>query len=198
MPHVVIRLYTESGDLIRKIRENEAEVREIMLGVPGLRTYGLADTGTGAFSITTCEDKAGCDESTRRAGEWIRTNMPGAKIAPPRVIEGEGVFRILARVDESQPHIVLRLFSEPPPESIKNSEVEIRKLLSGVPGFRMHSVTDTGTGGINVILGDDKASTDECVRRMRDFSQKLGVAPTNPEVVEAEGVLRISTESVPV
>jgi hypothetical protein len=47
-------------------------------------------------SITACDDKAGCDESSRRAAEWVRTNLPNAKIAPPQVIEGEGVLRFTA------------------------------------------------------------------------------------------------------
>jgi len=96
MPHVVLRLYRESGDLISKIKASEAEIRELLTSVPGFRSYGIVDTGGGAFSITTCEDKAGTDESSRRAAEWIRSNMPGVNIAPPQIVEGEGVLRFPA------------------------------------------------------------------------------------------------------
>jgi hypothetical protein len=85
-----------AADLVSKIQESEAEVRELLSSVPGFRSYGFVDTGRGAFSVTTCEDKEGTDESSRRAAEWIRTNMPGVKIAPPQIIEGEGVLRFVA------------------------------------------------------------------------------------------------------
>jgi hypothetical protein len=44
----------------------------------------------GAFSLTVCEDKAGCDESVRIAGDWVRANVSG-DIAAPSVLEGETV-----------------------------------------------------------------------------------------------------------
>ena len=159
MPHLVVRLYPESGDLISKIRERESEVREIMGGVPGLVTYGLAETAGGAFSITVCEDQAGTDESTRRAAAWIKANMPDAQIAPPRVLEGEGVWVVQGQVDESQPHLVMRLFSQPPPDMVRQAEADVRGLLADVPGFRLCSVTDCGSSGMNLLVCDDKTGT---------------------------------------
>jgi len=97
MVHVGLRLYTEAGELIGKIRDSEAEVRELLGSIPGFRAYGIVDTvGGGAISSTACDDKAGCDESSRRAAEWVKTNLPNAKIARPQVIEGEGVIRFTA------------------------------------------------------------------------------------------------------
>ena len=198
MVHVVLRLYTDASELVDKIRDSEAEVRALLGSIPGFRTYAISDsTGGGAVSITACDDKAGCDESSRRAAQWVRTNLPNAKIAQPRVIGGEGIFRILARVAKDQPHVVVRLFSEPVPARIRESEADIRELMSGVPGFRMYSVIDTGTGGVSIIVGDDKASTDELGRRMRDWVQaKVGEAPRNPQVIEGEGVFRFTSEDV--
>jgi hypothetical protein len=200
MPHIVVRIYAESGDLISKVLENVAEVRKIMLGVPGLITWGIADTGSGALSLTTCEDKAGCDESNVRAREWIKTNMPDAKIAPPRVVEGEVLYRIQNRVAEDHPQVVVRLFSDPVPERVKGGGDEIRELLIRVPGFRAAIAADTGAGGISILIADDKASADavsEAVRNLLVNTWGLGPAPHPPEVIEATGMLRVSSEAVP-
>lgn len=39
--------------------------------------------------MTICEDKAGTDESVRRAAEWVRANLSGASISPPEISEGD-------------------------------------------------------------------------------------------------------------
>jgi len=171
-----------------------------MLGVPGLITWGLADTGSGALSLTTCEDKASCDESSARAAAWIKTNMPDAKISPPRIVEGEVLYRIQHRVAQDHPHLVVRLFSDPVPERVKSGGDEIRELLTGVPGFRTAIGADTGSGGISILIADDKASADavsEATRNLLVNTWGLGPAPHPPEVIEATGMLRVSSEAVP-
>ncbi len=40
--------------------------------------------------MTVCQDKAGTDESSRRAAEWVRENM-NVTIDPPTVSEGSTV-----------------------------------------------------------------------------------------------------------
>jgi hypothetical protein len=197
MPHVVLRLYTDASELIAKIRDSEAEVRELVGSIPGFRAYGIVDTvGGGALSTTACDDKAGCDESSRRAAEWVRTNLPNTKIAPPRVIEGEGVWRIEARVAKEPPHVEVRLFSEPPPTWVREGEAEIRGVVQDVPGFRACSVIDTGTGGVGILTCDDKASTDECNRRISDLVASKGGAANPPEVIEGDGVFRFTAADV--
>src|SRR5262245_4315771 len=97
MPHAVVRLYTDSGELVSKIKEREADVRQLLSSIPGFVFWGIADTGTGAFTFTACEDKAGTDESVVRAARWIKANLPDANIAPPRIIEGETALQIVVR-----------------------------------------------------------------------------------------------------
>ena len=87
----VVRRYTGASALVDAMVQQEQSVRELISTVPGFRAYYAARTGTGggAMTVTVCEDKAGTDESTRRAGEWVRANVAGAAIAPPEVTEGE-------------------------------------------------------------------------------------------------------------
>jgi hypothetical protein len=42
--------------------------------------------------VTVCEDKAGTDESSRRAAEWVKENF-GATTDPPAITEGDAVLQ---------------------------------------------------------------------------------------------------------
>lgn len=46
----------------------------------------------GGFSVTVCNDKAGCDESNEKAKDWIAKNAPGIGVGVPKVSEGSNVF----------------------------------------------------------------------------------------------------------
>jgi len=201
MPYAVVRIYTDSGPLVGKITESEAEVRDIMNEVPGFRTYSFLDTGTGAVSVTVCESKAGTDDSIQRAAEWIKANLPDAKIAPPQIHEGEMLWRFQGDGFDTaaRPHVVLRVFNAPPPPGIRDKQAEIRELMTAVDGFRAYTVIDTEAGGVTVIAAKDKAATDEIAARMRAFvtEQFPGFPGRNPEVIEADGVFRFEAAGAP-
>ena len=42
------------------------------------------------MTVTVCEDKAGTDESSRRAAEWVKENV-SATADPPAISEGDTV-----------------------------------------------------------------------------------------------------------
>jgi hypothetical protein len=205
MPHVVVRLYTDSGPLAGKIRESEAEVREIMFGVPGFRAYSFVDTGSGALSITACDDKAGTDASVQRAAEWIKANLPDAKIAAPRIIEGEGMFRIEGKSDGPKPRVVVTIFHGPPPEGARESESDLREALSGVAGFRAYSAIHCGPKGVTVLVCDDQASIEACTPAILEIYQtmfpetdaKVRSGEYPAEVIAGDGAFRFTAQSVP-
>jgi hypothetical protein len=89
--YVVVRRYTGASALVDAMTQRQQEVRELISTVPGFRSYYAARTGGGGgvATVTVCDDKAGTDESTRRAGEWVRANVAGGSITPPEVNEGE-------------------------------------------------------------------------------------------------------------
>ena len=89
--YVVIRRYTGASALVDAMVQREPEIRALITTVPGFRAYYAARTGDGGAvaTVTVCDTKAGTDESTRRAGEWVRANLSGAAITPPEVTEGE-------------------------------------------------------------------------------------------------------------
>ena len=198
MPHAVLRLYTDSGELVSKLKKNEAEVRELLSSIPGFLFYGIADTGTGAFTFTSCEDKAGTDESIARAASWIKANMPDANIAPPRIIEGETALRIVARpAAATGAHIFLRRFGAEPLALLRNNEAKIRELMTSVASFSTYIVLDTGSGGVSLTVADNKAGTDEVASHMVPWiqSQLPGVNPV--ETIEGDDALHFGSHGVP-
>ena len=42
------------------------------------------------MTVTVCDDKAGTDESSRRAAEWVKENFTGTA-QPPAMTEGDTV-----------------------------------------------------------------------------------------------------------
>jgi hypothetical protein len=54
---------------------------------PGFIAYYWLDTGDGGVSFTIFEDKAGADEATRRAADYVRSHLQPL-IGEPETTEG--------------------------------------------------------------------------------------------------------------
>ena len=88
--YAVVRRYAEGSALADALVQHQAEVTALLKGVPGFQTYHALRSADGAVAtITVCDDKAGTDESIRRAAAWVRDNLAGASISPPEISEGE-------------------------------------------------------------------------------------------------------------
>jgi hypothetical protein len=87
--HAVIRNYAGAPNLVSELTKRAAEVESIINTVPGFISYYLLKTNDGMVSVTVCESAKGCDESSRRASDWLRQNLPNLKIAAPQIISGE-------------------------------------------------------------------------------------------------------------
>jgi hypothetical protein len=87
--YVVIRSYSGQGasDLFDLIEQRRDEVKDIITGVPGFVSYAAFRSGDGGTTVTLCQDKAGTDESSRRAAEWVKQNAT-ASVGPPAIAEG--------------------------------------------------------------------------------------------------------------
>jgi hypothetical protein len=88
--HAVIRNYSGKGakELFDVIEKNKAEVEKVIRPVKGFVSYSIARTADGGFSVTVCQDKAGTEESTRAARDWIAKNAGNTGAAAPTVSEG--------------------------------------------------------------------------------------------------------------
>jgi hypothetical protein len=96
--HAVIRTYSGSGasDLFDRLEERKSDVDRLMRSIQGFIAYDLVRTDSGGASITVCRDKAGTDESARRAKQWIATNASDIRAEEPAVAEGPVIVHVEA------------------------------------------------------------------------------------------------------
>lgn len=92
----VVRHYKGSSKLIDELVDRRSDVEELISGVPGFVAYYLIKTADGGASISVFNDKAGTDESTKRAAAYIKENLEGVAAGPPEIIEGEAVLHFKA------------------------------------------------------------------------------------------------------
>ncbi|HJW72495.1 MAG TPA: hypothetical protein VJ486_06520 [Geothrix sp.] len=91
--HTVIRTYRNHPALADELAKHSPAIEAELGSVSGFVSYELIKTPQGAVAITVCEDARGCDESTRRAGDWLSRNLPTLNIPTPEVYSGKVIFR---------------------------------------------------------------------------------------------------------
>ena len=92
--YAVVRTYSGQGasELFDLLEQREEDVKALITGVPGFVNYAAVRSGDGGVTVTVCEDKAGTDESSRRAAEWVKENVSGTT-DPPAITEGDTVLQ---------------------------------------------------------------------------------------------------------
>ncbi|MBI3298958.1 MAG: hypothetical protein HYZ75_12380 [Elusimicrobia bacterium] len=87
----VVRTYSGEGakELFAVLEKNATEVQILMRSVNGFVGYTLARTDTGGFSVTICLNKAGIEESLRKAKEWVAQNAGHLNVEEPQVLSGK-------------------------------------------------------------------------------------------------------------
>jgi hypothetical protein len=87
---MVIRTYSGKGanELFDVLEKHTADVEDLLRSVKGFVGYTLARSSDGGCSVTICEDKAGIDESVRKAKDWIAKNAESTGAAAPKLSEG--------------------------------------------------------------------------------------------------------------
>jgi hypothetical protein len=86
--YATARHYKNAAALANAMSSKKDDVRKLIGGVPGFVNYYATRDGDTVTSVSIYNDKAGCDESTRVAGGWVRENvkpLPGA----PEITGGE-------------------------------------------------------------------------------------------------------------
>ena len=71
-------------------RQLKAGLAPILQQVPGFISYDTFQAGDGvAVSVSTFESRAGAEESTRKAAEWVTQHLSTLLPRPPQVTAGE-------------------------------------------------------------------------------------------------------------
>lgn len=86
--YATIRRYTNAGALGDAMGSMSDDVKNQISAVSGFVNYYAARDGDTITSVSVCDDKAGCDESTRIAAAWVRDHvnpLPGT----PEISDGE-------------------------------------------------------------------------------------------------------------
>jgi hypothetical protein len=91
--HTVIRNYNGQPKLADELKKRSKDVEQVVGAVPGFIAYYLVKTSNGMLSVTVCEDKRGCDETSMRAADYLRNEMPELKVGAPEILEGDLLFR---------------------------------------------------------------------------------------------------------
>jgi heme-degrading monooxygenase HmoA len=90
--YAVVRRYARAEGLGEALLARQAEVTQLLSSVPGFKAYYAVRTSDGSMAtFTVCNDRSGTEESTRRAGEWVRANLSTAPISAPEITEGETI-----------------------------------------------------------------------------------------------------------
>jgi len=90
--YAVVRTYSGQGarELLSLLEQRQADVEDLIGGVPGFVSYAAVRSRDGGVTITVCEEKAGTDESSRRAAAWVVENV-SVPVDPPVISEGDAV-----------------------------------------------------------------------------------------------------------
>ncbi len=92
--YAVVRSYSGQGasELFDLLGQREDDVKSLISGVPGFVSYAAFRSGDGGMTVTICQDKAGTDESSRRAADWVKENVSTTG-NPPVITEGSTVLQ---------------------------------------------------------------------------------------------------------
>ena len=94
--HGTVRYYAGPGgkELFDVLAAHKSDIENLIEGVPGFVSYVLIQSNDGGCSVTVCNDKAGCDESTRLAAQFIRENAGNITAPAAMVSEGDVLVRM--------------------------------------------------------------------------------------------------------
>jgi hypothetical protein len=86
--YATVRHYESGKGLTDAMAAAPHEVNDAISAIPGFITYLATRNGESMTSITICENKEACEESTRVAREWVKERVK-TPISAPVVSEGE-------------------------------------------------------------------------------------------------------------
>jgi hypothetical protein len=90
--YAAIRSYSGRGasELFDALSERHEDVKALNGTVPGFVSYQAFRHDGGGQTITVAQDKAGTDESSRRAADWVKAHID-VTVDPPTVTEGSTI-----------------------------------------------------------------------------------------------------------
>ena len=92
--YATVRHY-QNTTLADELAARRNDVEAVISPVQGLRGYYLMRTDDGCMTITVCDDRAGVEESSRRAAEYLRDHAGDfSGDTTPMISSGEVLIQI--------------------------------------------------------------------------------------------------------
>jgi hypothetical protein len=193
----------------------EAGYVPLLREVPGFVAYiGVADpASTASAFITICADKAGTDESTRLAGQWLTDNGYDYFEGDPVVLEGPigiaaGNLPTVTTTaatptgtDGAAPYLVIRsrrIKADSSPDDLLNLiRTGFVPIVTTVPGFTAYlaSVNAETRDQFAITIGEDQAAVEESTKRAAEWGQQGASAMVEGDPVVLQGVIAIAVQA---
>ena len=87
--YAIVRRYTGAEGLIDTLARRQDEVRQLIGSVVGFVSYQAIRSGDQLITVSVCHDRQGAEETTRRAAEWVRQQVPVDQVRVPEVVVGD-------------------------------------------------------------------------------------------------------------
>lgn len=87
--YAIVRRYTGADGLIDTLVRRQDEVRQLIGSVAGFVSYQAIRSGDQLITVSICHDRQGAEETTRRAAEWVRQQVPVDQVRVPEVVVGD-------------------------------------------------------------------------------------------------------------
>lgn len=87
--YATIRQYKNAKALVDAMSAKKDDVKKLISEVPGFVAYYATREGDAVTTISVYNDKAGCDESTNRARQWVAENVKSAAVGAPQISGGD-------------------------------------------------------------------------------------------------------------
>lgn len=188
----VVRLYKmkSTGDADKVVDTTRSGFLPIVSKAPGYIAYTMAiATGGELTTVGFFKDRAGAEESTRLAADWVRDNLAWSVEGPPKVAAGE--VRAQETRDGEATYGTMRRGKVQPgkmPEALELLRTKLLPLLTSAPGFVRAAFLESGTDEyLSLAAWTDRASAEEATRRaMAMMLQQGDVIAGPPEMLDAE------------
>jgi len=189
----VVRVYKmkSTNDIDKVVDTTRNGFLPIVTKAPGFVAYTMAAAESGELvTIGFFTDRAGADESTRLAADWVRDNLAWSVEGPPKIAAGE--VRIQERRGDDGAYGTLRRIKTKPGklnEALDLMRAKLVPMLTSVPGFVRMAVLEAGPDDVlSLAAWRDRASAEEATRQATAFmeanSGDLVMGP--PEKIDAE------------
>jgi len=200
--YTVVRLYKmkSAKDIDKVVEAARSGFLPIVTKAPGFMSYTMALSADGDLvTIGMFENRAGAEESTRLAADWVRDDVAWSVEGPPKIAEGE--VRIQERRGEDANYGTLRRVKLKPGkvnEALDVMRTKLVPLLASLSGFSRVAIFESGPDELlSLAAWRDRASAEEATRQaMALMQENAGDFMTGPpEMIDADIKLRQVNEA---